>query len=142
MYPTFRWKLQARRRIPGYPEKLEHIGHHILKRRLDLGLQQKEAARQLGVHPGCLENWEYGRTMPADRFIPAVIWFLRYNPLPAPGTPGELVAFERVTRGLSRKRLAAAAGIDEATVRRIEEDTPRLGRRAVLAVRRALGIGF
>jgi transcriptional regulator with XRE-family HTH domain len=132
--------LQARRPIPGYPEKLEHIGHHILKRRLDLGLQQKQAARHIGVHPGSLENWEYGRTSPADRFIPAIIRFLHYNPLPVPNTPGERVAYERIARGWSRKRLAAMARIDPATVRGIEEDTPRLARRPILAVSRVLGI--
>ena len=138
--PFYRWSLTAQRPIPGYPERLEHIGHHILKRRLDLGLQQKQAARQLGVHSGCLENWEHGRTSPADRFMPAVIRLLGYNPSPPPSTPGARVAYERVQRGWSRKRLAALAGIDEATVRRIEEDTPELARPSTLAVRRVLGI--
>jgi hypothetical protein len=68
--PFYRWSLTVRRSVPGYPVELKHIGGHILKRRLDLGLQQKEAARLIDVHPRCLENWEYGRTKPADRFIP------------------------------------------------------------------------
>jgi transcriptional regulator with XRE-family HTH domain len=135
-----RWRLTAARPIPGYPATLDHIGHHILKRRLDLGLPQEEAASQLGVHPGGLENWEYGRTTPADRFMAAVIRFLGYNPSPAPRTMGDRVAYERVARGWSRKRLASKASVDEATVRRIEEDTPRLARRPVLAVLKALEI--
>jgi len=73
--PFYRWSLTARIPIRGYPSTLDHIGQHLLKRRLDLGFQQKEAARRLGVHPGGLENWEYGRTSPADRFMPAVIRF-------------------------------------------------------------------
>jgi hypothetical protein len=105
--PFYRWSLAAPRPIPRYPATLDHIGHHILKRRLDLGLQQKETARQLGVHPGGLENWEYGRTTPADRFMPAVIRFLGYSPLPAATTTGERVTFARIARGWSRKRLAA-----------------------------------
>jgi ribosome-binding protein aMBF1 (putative translation factor) len=139
-YPTFRWELAARRPIEGYPETLEHIGHHILRRRLELGLQQKEAARQLGVHPGCLENWEYGRTRPADRFMPAVSRFLGYNPSPAPRSMAQRVAYERVACGWSRKRLATLASVDEATVRRIEAGVPRLARRSITAVLAALAI--
>jgi transcriptional regulator with XRE-family HTH domain len=111
-----------------------------LKRRLDLGLKQKEAARQIGVHPGGLENWEYGRTAPAHRFMAAVIRFLGYNPSAAPTTRGEQVAYERIARGWSRKRLAAVALVDEATVGRIEGDVPSLARRAVRAVLVALAI--
>jgi len=72
--------------------------------------------------------------------MPAVIRFLGYNPSPPASTPGERVAYERVARGWSRKRLAAMAGVDEATVRRIEQNTPRLAHRATLAVVSALGI--
>jgi transcriptional regulator with XRE-family HTH domain len=68
----------------------------------------------------------------------AAIRFLGYNPLPSPTTNGERVARARIARGWSRKRLAAAASVDEATVRRIEEDAPRLARRSVGAVLAAL----
>ena len=138
--PFYRWSLAVPRPVPGSPATLDHIGYHILKRRLDLGLPQNETARRLGVHPGGLENWEHGRTVPADRFMPAVIRFLAYNPSPAPRTLGERVGYERVARGWSRKRLAAAAAVDEATVRRIEADMPRLAHRCVGAVLKALGI--
>jgi hypothetical protein len=47
-YPDFRWKLQGRR----YPASLEHIGRHILKRRLDVGSsrsrQRSGSARTAG----------------------------------------------------------------------------------------------
>jgi transcriptional regulator with XRE-family HTH domain len=119
---------------------LDHIGRHILKRRLDLGHPHNPGAKRLGVHPVGLENWEYGRTTPADRFMPAVIRFLSDNPLPAARTRGERVTYERMSRGWSRKRLAAAASVDEATVRRIEEDAQRLARRSVVAVLETLGI--
>jgi transcriptional regulator with XRE-family HTH domain len=136
--PFYRWTRVVSRRIRGYPVKFDHIGHHILKRRLDFGLQQKEAARRIGVHPGGLKNWEYGRTTPADRFMPAVIRFLGYNPSRTPETTGERVAYDRIARGWSRKRLASIASVDEATIRRIEEDRPRLARPPLLAVLTAL----
>jgi transcriptional regulator with XRE-family HTH domain len=133
-----RWRLTVPKPIPGYPATLDHIGHHLRRRRLDLGLCQKEAAHRLGVHPGGLGNWEHGRTTPADRFMPTVIRFLGYNPSPRPITMGQRVAFARAARGWSRKRLAVIASVDEATVRRIEDDTRHLARRPVLAVLTAL----
>jgi ribosome-binding protein aMBF1 (putative translation factor) len=72
--------------------------------------------------------------------MPSVIRFLCYNPLPAPRTKGERVTYERLSRGWSQKCLAAAASVDEATVRRIEEDRQRLARRSVAIVLKTLGI--
>ena len=126
--------------MSGYPQKLEHIGHHVLKHRLDPGLQQKQAARQIGVHPASLENWECGRTSPADRFMPAIIRFLGYNPLPARRTSAERVAYERVARGWSRKRLAAVVGVDETTIRQTEETELPTPQQAAHAVGACLGI--
>jgi len=137
-YPNFRWKLAARRDIEGYPSSLEHIGHHILKRRLDLGIQQKEAATRLGTNPWTLRNWETGRRQIAVRFYPAIIAFLGFNPLPRPTTQAGQVAYSRLTRGWSRKRLATIAGVDEATVRRIEADVQHVAGRPLRLVLRFL----
>ncbi len=138
-YPTFRWRLNARRPIEGYPASLDHIGHHLLRRRLELGLQQKEAAKKLGSNPWCLRNWETGRHEIEVRFYPAIISFLGYNPLAGPKTQAERVTYARMSHGWSRKRLARISGVDEATVRRIEAGASRL-RRPLLKVCRALGL--
>ena len=53
------------------------------RRRLDLGLLQKEVADQIGANPWTIANWEKGKTKPAARFIPAIIGFLGYDPRPA-----------------------------------------------------------
>jgi len=47
--PFYRWCLTAVKPILGYPRELRHLGDHLVKRRLDLGLRQKEAARRLGA---------------------------------------------------------------------------------------------
>jgi hypothetical protein len=65
--PFYQWSITAARSIPRYPAEIGHIGHRLLKRRLELRLQQKEAAKSLGVHPGCLENWNTGGSdLPVD----------------------------------------------------------------------------
>jgi transcriptional regulator with XRE-family HTH domain len=52
------------------------------KRRLDLGLLQREVALRIGVDVTSVNNWERGRASPNLRAIPAVIRFLGYTPPP------------------------------------------------------------
>ena len=118
----------------GYPLTLISIADHLRKRRLDLALTQKDAAAQLGVDPDTVRNWEQARTEVEVRFYPALIQFLGYNPLPEARTRGQAIRRARVSQGLSKERLATLAGLDEGTVRRLEADTPRMGRRPTKAV--------
>ena len=69
--PFYRWSLTAAKPIPGYPTELRHIGHHLLKRRLNLGLRQNEAARILGTGAWNLRNWETGRPGCRSAMTPA-----------------------------------------------------------------------
>ena len=65
MLPFCQAVLKARRPLPrGYPAEPRTLGEAIRKRRLDLGLSQVAMARQLGVDPWTLLNWEKGRTQP------------------------------------------------------------------------------
>lgn len=123
-----------------YPQVIATIGDALLKRRLDLELTRKATAKLLKVNEGSLGNWEKGRTAPEDRFYPALIAFVGYNPLPPPRTVGEAVRRERLTRGLSWRRLATMAGVDPTTIARLEADRPRMARRPVSAVLRVLGL--
>jgi transcriptional regulator with XRE-family HTH domain len=105
---------------------------------LDTGLTQKEAAVRLAVDADSVRNWEAGRTSIEVRYYPALIEFLGYNPLPQPMTPGESIRRERMTRGWSRRKLACVAGVDEATVSRIETDTKGAARRSWTRIDAAL----
>lgn len=53
------------------------------KRRLDLGLLQREVAARLGVTESTVTNWELNRTSPKIRFLPGIIALLGYDPRPA-----------------------------------------------------------
>jgi transcriptional regulator with XRE-family HTH domain len=61
---------------PAYPRELRTVGDRLRKRRLDLGLRQKDVARMLGVDEMTVNNWERKRTKPADRMLPKVKLFL------------------------------------------------------------------
>jgi DNA-binding XRE family transcriptional regulator len=52
------------------------LGEHLKKRRMDLAITRKEAARRIGADQWTVINWEKGRTEPAVRFVPAITRFL------------------------------------------------------------------
>jgi transcriptional regulator with XRE-family HTH domain len=66
-----------------YPAELRSIGDHVRKRRLDLGLLQREVALRVGVDKTTVFNWETGTASPNLRALPAVIRFLGYDPRPS-----------------------------------------------------------
>jgi len=103
-----------------YPADPESVGDHLKKRRHELGLLQKEAARQMGVGEFTLLTWEKGQALPSTRMLPRIISFLGYDPYPKPTTLGEQIAAKRRLLGLSRKRMAKQLGIDQATLTRWE----------------------
>ena len=117
-----------------YPLSLLTLGDHLLKRRLDLGQTRKFAASLIGVDPESLKNWEGTKTEPAVGLFPRLISFLGYNPLPEAEGRGSRILRERISRGLSRKALADFVGVDEATIKRMEEDVKGMARRAIRAI--------
>lgn len=80
----------------GYPRALNHLGDHLRKRRMILGLQQKAVALATGADLTSVANWEGGRTRPAVRFWPAVIEFLGYDPRPVPNDLLGLLVHHRI----------------------------------------------
>ena len=105
------------------------LGQHLKKRRMELGLLQKEVAERLGLDECTVGNWEKDRTYPTVRYLPRLIGYLGYNPCPKPGTLGERLLARRQALGLSRRRLAALIGIDEGTLQRYEQGVWCPGRR-------------
>ena len=64
----------------GYPRVLETLGDHLRRRRLDLGLRQRDVAEQLAVAIATLKNWERNRATPTGRLTARVLAFLGYSP--------------------------------------------------------------
>jgi transcriptional regulator with XRE-family HTH domain len=100
----------------GYSACPETLGDHLKKKRLDLGLNQKQAGQEIGVDETTIYNWEHSRTVPALRLMPSLGRFLGYAPYtPAQSLPEKLKAL-RQSMGLSRKRLAKLLGVDESSL--------------------------
>jgi DNA-binding XRE family transcriptional regulator len=105
-----------------YPNVLNTLGDHLRKRRLDLGLLQKRVAEDIGVNTLTICNWESNKSTPFIRYIPKIIRFLGYNPLPTGRTLAEKLNAARKVLGVSQKALAKSLGVDESTLRSWEAE--------------------
>ena len=115
--PICHLTLKSQRALPkGYPRDLNTLGDHIRKKRLDLGLTQKDAAREIGVDDVTLRHWENHQTSPQTYLIPRIVSFLSYLPYVPPESFAEWLKTCRMALGLSRRRLAEALGVDTSTV--------------------------
>lgn len=96
-----RARLSASWKPADYPKELKDLTDQ--KRRLDLGLQWKEVAEQIGVDSTTVTNWTKRWTKPAFQFWPDIIRFLGYDPRPEASTLGAEASSRRA--GHSREPL-------------------------------------
>ena len=110
--PSCHIRLTGRKLLPAaYPRELSTLGDHLRKRRLDLGLLQKELADELGVDEMTICNWETNRTSPQLRFIPRIITFLGSVPDDTQvGGLGQQIVAARCRLGFSQRELARRLG--------------------------------
>lgn len=111
----------AKPRSKSYPARVLTLGDAIRKRRLDLGLFQKEAAAIIGCTTESIVNWEKGRNRPDISLTGKVVEFLGYNPFSEGATLAERLANYRKARGMRQKDFARALGIDPATLASYEQ---------------------
>lgn len=102
------------------PLKPETVGDHLRLRRLKLKLQVKQLAKRLGVHPQAITNWEANGNQPDLAYMPAIIEFLGYNPLPPPANWAQRLVGGRKGLGLTQREFARKLGVDPTTLARWE----------------------
>ena len=116
-----------------YPKKLQTIGDHLRKKRLDLKLFQKDVAGIIGVDECTVTNWEKNRTSPRLYLLPNIYDFLGYDPLKSnANTLGERIRQYRIQKGLSLRKLAKELGVDPGTLARWEKDERKPSRGGVI----------
>lgn len=103
-----------------YPVSPITLGEHLKKRRIDIGLFQREVAVRIGSDESSVWLWENGRRKPELKWMPAILTFLGYDPRPKPLTVGQQLCWYREGRGWSQKRLAKELHVDQTTVARWE----------------------
>ena len=115
-------------------------GDHIRKKRLKLGLFQREVAQQFGVSPWTIMNWEKGYTELPVSAVSATLEFLGYDPYPEPKTLPERLLAKRRVLGWSIREAAKYAGVDPGTWGRWECGRTILYREHRAIVARFLGL--
>ncbi|WP_298435062.1 helix-turn-helix transcriptional regulator [Geobacter sp.] len=86
--------------LPGYPEHPLTIGEYIRKKRMDLGLLQREVAEIIGVTESTIWNWEHG-VEPELQYNPKIIDFLGYIPFDCPDDTIDRLAWYKKVKGLT-----------------------------------------
>ena len=106
----------GKNRVPGASTDLGRAHSEVRKCRLDMGLEQEEVAKLIGVTESTIWGWEKtGRTPQAQR-IPAIVAFLRYHPFPRPETIPELLVWHRKAHGWTGAQFAGILGVDPASL--------------------------
>jgi DNA-binding transcriptional regulator YiaG len=85
-----------------------------------LKLLQRQVSEQLSVDKASTANWEGNRTKPGVEYMPAIIRFLGYNPLPPADGWAERLVQCRTILGLTQNESAARIGVDAGTLARWE----------------------
>jgi site-specific DNA recombinase len=102
------------------PEQLITLGDHLLRRRLVLKLLQRQVAEQIGVNKASIGNWESNQSEPSVEYMPAIIRFLGYNPLPPKEDWAPRLVQCRTILGLTQKESAHRMGVDPSTLAKWE----------------------
>ena len=102
---------------PDYPKTLNTLGDHIRKKKLDLGLLQKEVAKILCTTESTIWNWENNYVTPSLYCIPKIIEFLGYVPFDTSNkTLRDKIIIYRKLLGISQGEFARLIGIDPSTL--------------------------
>ena len=117
------------------------IGDHLRKKRLDLGLLQREVALLLRSTECSVYLWETNRTSPTLPFLPKIVEFLGYFPFDPGWTPGERLIWIRRYLGLSQEAMARRLGVDPGTLGRWESGVREPKGRFLTRLVRFLGSG-
>ena len=107
-------------RVTRIPTELNTVGDHIRRRRLDLKMLQREVAEQLGVDKPGVFTWEANTVSPDIHYMPAIIRFLGYNPLPPAKSWGERLIRHRTSMGMTQGEAAKRIDVDPGTLARWE----------------------
>src|SRR3990170_6866938 len=107
------------------------LGAAFRVRRWSRGVDQKQAAQEIGVSVKTYCGWETNRSEPDLSNIPAAIRFLGFDWRPQSVILGERIRRARTAAGLSIKALAAVVGLDPSTVGECETGLRKPSRRSV-----------
>jgi transcriptional regulator with XRE-family HTH domain len=104
---------------------LKTLGDHLRKKRLELGLLQREVAERLRVTADTVRNWEGNATTPICQYHARILHFLGYDPFPKPQTLAQQLVQYRNIQGLSQRQFAKRLRVDQGALGRWERGERR-----------------
>ena len=105
----------------GYPASPKTVGEMIRKRRLDLGLRQRDVAEIVGCDTMTVVNWEKSHTaFPRINHMAGVVRFLGFNPLPNGDSVAQRLVNHRKALGVTQNQFAQELGVDPSTLAKWE----------------------
>jgi len=111
------WNLSLKTKTRPFSAHCQTVGEHLKRKRLQLGLLQKDVARIIKVSEDSVTYWENARSEPQIRYFPNIIKFLGYSPFQFDTTVfGEVIRKFRTENGLSYKQVGKLLGIDGSTI--------------------------
>lgn len=108
-----------------YDRSPRTLGQHLRKRRLQLGLLQKEVANDLRIGLWTYITWETDKANPVISQWPGIIAFLGYDPHSKPNSLPEMLFCARRQRGLTLRQMAARLNVNLSTYERWEQGKGR-----------------
>ncbi len=103
-----------------YPFQPKTISDFLRKRRIDLGLWQRDVAAILDVNVASIRNWEGNWRKPHVEELPGLIWFIGFCPYDVTLPMHKRIVLWRSYNGLTQKEMAKRMGIDPTTLARLE----------------------
>jgi len=119
-----------------YPSNPLTISDFLRKRRIDLGLRQRDVASILHVNVGSIRNWESNTCEPIISKLSTIIEFIRYCPYDVRLPTHKKVVLWRSYNGLTQKEMARLVGIDPTTLARLENGRIRMSSHSALYIDR------
>lgn len=122
--PFCHWTLRAPKApTPRLPGHLHHLGDHLKRRRLELGLNRTAMAKRLKIEVSAYCRWEKGATIPELHRRDQIAAHLGYRPpvpVPSDAPLGTKVRAWRVAHGLTIAQAARQVGVDPKTLGTLE----------------------
>jgi transcriptional regulator with XRE-family HTH domain len=104
----------------------------------NLSITLRQVAEQIGVNGATITNWERNASAPAIRYMPAIIRFLGYDPLPPAESLPERLRSARRELGLTQRKMAERLGVDPCTLRDWENGLHQPIKKSIEIIARAL----
>jgi transcriptional regulator with XRE-family HTH domain len=93
-----------------------HLGDRLRARRLELGLRQRDLAKQWGLRTETVAGWERGQTSPSIRQWPKLVELLGPDVAGSDTDPAARLEAARRRLGLTRQEFATKVGLDEGSI--------------------------